>query len=122
MQPIPTAYPLTADEGLGEIAQDLECAIPPLRQALDELRRRPHRVRLRIFQIGARREGAARLVAGEDGAVDLVVVLHRGEVAGDTLVEVGAPRISRLRAAERDDADMTACLVGDGHGGLLACA
>ena len=55
-------------------------------------------MRLRVLQVRAGREGPTRLVPGEDGAVNLVVRLHGGEVAEETLVEVGAPGIARPRA------------------------
>src|SRR5207249_852009 len=97
------------------IAEHLERAVLPLRDALDQLRRRVHRVRLRIFQVGAGRERATALVAGEDGAPDVVVLLHGVEVTLDPLVEVGAPGVTRRRAAERDDPDVIALLVLDRH-------
>src|SRR5207249_3961490 len=102
------------------IAEHLERAVLPLRDALDQLRRRVHRVRLRIFQVGAGRERATALVAGEDGAPDVVVLLHGVEVTLDPLVEVGAPGVARRRAAERDDADVIALLVLDRHVGVLS--
>jgi len=73
-------------------------------------------MRLRVLQVRAGREGPTRLVPGEDGAVNLVVRLHGGEVADETLVEVGAPGIAGPRAAERDEADGGALLIDDGHG------
>jgi hypothetical protein len=111
-----------ADQGLGKIPQDLEGAVPSLGQAFDESGRRGHGVRLRILQVGPGREGAARLVAGEHGAADLVVVFHGGEVSGDALVEVGAPGIAGLRAAQGDDADVAALLEDNGHGDVLPTA
>src|SRR4029450_10435151 len=108
-----------ADERLGKGAEDLEGAVPALGQALDEVRGRRHRVGLRILQVGAGGEGAAGLIAREDGAAGLVVVLPRGEVPGDPLVEVRTPGIARLRAAQGDDPDVAALLIGDGHGVVL---
>src|SRR5947199_9755230 len=86
-----------------------------LGDALDERRARVRRVRLRIFQVGAGRERAAALVTGEDDAANGVVVLHRLEVAPEPLVEVRAPRVAGRRTTERDDADVIALLVRDGH-------
>ena len=85
-----------------------------------KLRRGGHGVRLRVLQVGAGREGAAALVAGEDGAADLVVVLHGVEVARQPLVEVRAPRVAGRGPAQRDDADVIALLVHDGHVGVLS--
>src|SRR5438093_674320 len=106
-----------AEQGL--LPEPLERAIPSPGDALDEVRGGLHGVGLRILQVRPGGEGAAGLVAGEDGAADLVVVLHGGEVAGESLVEVGAPRVARPGSAESDDTDVIAFLVGDGHGDVL---
>src|SRR2546430_7754682 len=45
-----------AHQRLGEVPEDLEGAVPPLWDALDELRGRGHGVRLRVLQVGARSE------------------------------------------------------------------
>src|SRR2546427_10037154 len=99
-----------ADEGLREVRENLERPGPALGDALDELRGGVHRVRARVLQVRAGREGAARLVARQDGAPDRVVVVHGGDAASDALVEVGAPRIARFGATQRDDADLVATL------------
>src|SRR5438093_1390705 len=108
-----------ADQRLRKIPEHLERAIPSPGDAPDEVRGGLHGVGLRILQVRPGGEGAAGLVAGEDGAADLVVVLHGGEVAGESLVEVGAPRVARPGSAEGDDTDVIAFLVGDGHGDVL---
>ena len=98
MQPMPTAKPLTAPMiGLGKLPRISNARSRRLGMLLMKLRGRGHGVGLRILQVGAGREGAAALVAGEDGAADLVVVLHGREVAREALVEVGAPRVAGLR-------------------------
>src|SRR5262249_60179855 len=108
-----------ADERLGKVAEDFEGAAAALGDALDEVGRRRHRVRARILEVRAGRERAARVVARQDRAADLVVVLHGGEVAREALVEIGAPRVARLGTAQGDDADGSAPLERDGHAGLL---
>src|SRR5438445_5889026 len=120
MQPIPTAYPLTAPTiGLGKSAEDLEGAAATLGDALDEVRGRLHRVRPGILEIRAGRESPTRVVSRQDGAADRVVVLHRREVPRDALVEIGAPRVASLGTTQGDDADRVAPLECDGHDRLL---
>src|SRR5262249_44286416 len=65
-------------------------------------------------------ECAAAVIAGQHRTANLVVVLHVGEAAREPLVEIGAPRVARLRAAQRDDPDAISLLIDDGHVSLLA--
>src|SRR5262249_11894796 len=99
--------------------EDLERPVLPLRDTPDELAGRLHGVGLGILEVGPGRECPARLVTGEDGTAHVVVLLHGREVPGDALVEVGAPGVAGLGAAQGEDADAVALLVRDGHDGVL---
>src|SRR5439155_10268783 len=96
-----------------------EGASAALGDAFDEVSRRLHGVGSEILEVRARGERAARVVTRQDRAADLVVVLHGGEMARETLVEIGAPRVARLGTTQGDDADGSAPLERDGHACLL---
>jgi hypothetical protein len=67
-----------------------------------------------IAQVGAGREGAARLVAGQDDRADVVVVGRLVEMAQQAVGIVLAPAVARLRPAQRQDAGMALLSVESG--------
>ena len=105
------------DEGFGEIRQQVHRLMPtPLRQGLDRLGDRVAGMRLRVLQIGAGAERAARLVAGQDDAADLVVIFDLRQQLLQRRVVILTPSVARLRPRQGQDRDSAAFLVQQGHG------
>src|SRR5580693_6738645 len=69
----------------------------------------------RIFEIGAGREGAALLVAGQNGDPDFGIGRHLLAMPGDLLVEVVAPGVARRGTAQGEPANMIAFFIEDRH-------
>ena len=107
------------DDGLGELAQHLTGRAVPLRQALDEFHHRGLGMGTRVLEIGAGRECAARLVAGQHGESDFGIGLHRVAMSGYFLVEILAPGVARLGPAQGEPTDVAAFFIEDRHRKLL---
>ena len=90
-----------------------------VRQVLDERGDRIHRVRARVLQIGAGTERAALVVTGDDDAADVGVGFQFRQALAQACLELLAPGVACLGAAERQDGDGTASFAEQRHSCFL---
>jgi hypothetical protein len=105
------------DDRLGKLSQHLAGGPPAMRQAFDEGGHRALAMGARVLQIGAGRERAACLVAGQHRNPDLAILRHFGAARRDLLVKILAPAIARLGSAEDQPANTVALFVEHRHRG-----
>src|SRR5712692_1238295 len=100
---------ITVDRGhdrLGEIRQHHDrTETPALGDSFDEMGNRTFRVRSWIFEIGAGAEGAAVIVARQDDAADVAIVLEFGKALLEYRGKLVAPGVASFRPAQSQNSD-----------------